>query len=54
MVQPFLMPENTDVNIIFDVDDDNTHNLDLQYNKLLVSTDINDFSQAQEFQANCR
>ena len=50
---PFLMPENTYVNIIFDVDDDNTHNLDLQYNKLLVSTDINDFSQAQEFQANC-
>ena len=50
---PFLIPNNTDLNIIFDIEDDTTHNLNLSYNKLLISTNINDFSQAIEFQATC-
>jgi hypothetical protein len=51
---PFLMPENTDINIIFDVDDD-YHTQSSTYNTtnfwyLLTSMT---FSQAQEFQAIC-
>lgn len=50
---PFIMPQNTDINIVFDVDDDDTENLDLINNVLKISTDINDFSNAMEFPAIC-
>lgn len=50
---PFLMPQNTEINMVIDVDDDHTPNLDLQYNKLKISTNRNDFSNAIELNAVC-
>lgn len=50
---PFILPQNTDINVVVTVEDDNVHNLNLLYNTLKISTDINDFSNAQEFVANC-
>ena len=50
---PFVMPENTDLNMVINVEDDHTPNLELLYNKMKISTDINDFSNAIELNAIC-
>lgn len=50
---PFIMPENMELNMVINVEDDNTPNLDLLYNKIKISTDINDFSNAIELSAIC-
>jgi len=50
---PFLLPQNTDINVVIRVEDDNVENLDLLYNTMKISTDIDDFSNAQEFEATC-
>lgn len=48
---PFFMPNNTDVNFVFAVDDDQTEVEDLQYNTLKISTNIDDFSSAESYVA---
>lgn len=50
---PFILPQNTDINVVISVEDDNVDNLNLLYNTLKISTDIDDFSNAQEFAATC-
>jgi hypothetical protein len=50
---PFIMPENMDLNMVINVEDDQTPNLELLYNKIKISTDINDFSNAIELTAIC-
>lgn len=50
---PFIIPQNTDLNFVFTIEDDKTPNLELLHNTLSISTDINDFSNAQEFVATC-
>lgn len=48
---PFIMPANTDVNFLFVVDDDITAEEDLEYNTLKISTDPNNFNDAQSLTA---
>ena len=50
---PFMLPQNTDINVVITVEDDNVENLDLLYNTMKISTDMNNFTNAQEFQATC-
>ena len=48
---PFLMPANTDINFIFDVDDDQTEEENLEYNILKISSEPDNFSNAVSFPA---
>ena len=50
---PFIMPENTDLNMVINVEDDITPNLELIYNKIKISTDSDDFTNAIELTATC-
>ena len=48
---PFLMPANTDINYIFDVDDDQAEEENLEYNILKISSEPDNFSNAISFPA---
>jgi len=51
LTNPFKIPQNTNFNVIFLVEDDSTAVEDMQVNQLKLSMDINDFSSASTVNA---